>query len=214
MPALPKPSGDFEQAPEGTQLAVCVGVVDLGTQPNMYQGQVNGEAHKVLVFWETTAEVTSRGDRFQVMREYTWSMGDKSNLRKDLQSWRGKAFTEADFDGPTAFDIKNIIGKPCQVVIGRTSGDKAKVTAVAGWPKGIPAPTPSVTSFFVWLSKEDYAEEHFDALPDFWKDKIKASPEWKALHAPTPRANGGMSQVAIDKAERGDDSDMSDEIPF
>ena len=36
-------------------------------------------------------------------------MSEKAKLRKHLESWRGKAFADADF-GPNGFNIKNILG--------------------------------------------------------------------------------------------------------
>lgn len=204
MPTLPKPGDSFEQAPEGTHLAVCTGIVDLGTQHEEYQGKAR-DVHQMMIMWELVDEAMSNGERFGVMRSYTWSVHEKAALRKDLEAWRGAAFKESDF-GDGGFEIKNVLGKSCLVMVGRTSTDKAKVVGVAAKPKGMPSPTPSREPIYLWLSPEEFSEEHFDALSDFWKGKVKASPEYLLITAPKPRTPNGGSQKFS--------PDLDDEIPF
>ena len=35
--------GEFEQAPAGTHMAVCIRVIDIGTQDGEYQGKPNSK---------------------------------------------------------------------------------------------------------------------------------------------------------------------------
>jgi hypothetical protein len=205
MPALPSPSESFEQAPEGTHVAVCNAVFDLGTHTDTYQGKDSGPARKLIVRWELADERLADGRRFDVFREYRWSTGAKSNLRKDLEAWRGQAFKESDF-GEGGFDIKNIIGKPCLVMIGRTSGDKAKVTGVAAMPKGVAKPALETEPLYLWLTDGEYDADSFDGLSPYWQDKIKTSPEYKALFAEKPKRTNGAGVVHTDN--------LDDEIPF
>lgn len=203
MPAIPEEGSSFEQPPLGTHTAICTRIVDLGTQQNTYQGETT-HTHQVALFWETTAELTSKGEPFQMVRFYTWSMSPKSNLRKDLESWRGKAFTKEEFG---KFDIKNVLGQHCQVIIGNSETGKTKVAGIAGWPKGMPKPRPSTAPFMVWLSPDEFEEDSFDALTDFWKDKIRSSPEYQALRNPNPvTTKGSVTQQLTD--------DLDDSIPF
>ena len=51
---------------------------------------------------------------FSIGKEYTLSLSSKSNLYKDLVSWRGKPFTEEELEG---FDLSKLLGKPCQIQI-------------------------------------------------------------------------------------------------
>lgn len=209
MPALPAPGSDFEQAPEGTHAAVCCGVIDLGTQHEQYEGK-DRDVHQVMIQWELGDEMMSDGRPFMVMRSYTWSVHERAALRADLEAWRGVAFKQTDF-GPGGFEIKNIIGKPCLVMIGRTTGGKAKVTGVAKLPKGMPAPQLSRTGVYLWLSAEEFDEPHFDALSDFWKGKIRVSPEYKALFA--PKVTNGAA-IGNPRGGQSLSEELNDEIPF
>jgi hypothetical protein len=60
-----------------------------------------------------------------ISNTYTVSLGDKANLRKLLQSWRGKAFTPAELEG---FDLKNIVGVPCNIQIIHKNGKGANAS--------------------------------------------------------------------------------------
>lgn len=205
MPAIPEEGAEFESPPLGTHMAVCTEIVDLGTQPQSFGGD-NWDAHQIVMFWELTEERTSGGHPFRVLRYYTWSMSTKSNLRKDLESWRSKPFTKEEFG---KFDIKNVLGAHCQVIIGTGDNGKVKVTGVAGWPKGVPKPKPSVTPSMVWLSAAEFDTEAYEALSEYWRSKIKGSPEYVALTAPKSSVNGSHAPLGAPLS-----AELSDEIPF
>ena len=101
----------FTPPPEGMWPAVCVDVADLGMEQSPW-----GELHKCRIVWEISP-VMDTGKRFIASGKYTVSLGDKANLYKMLKTWRGRDFTA---DELRAFDLDNIIGKPCQLVITHT----------------------------------------------------------------------------------------------
>jgi hypothetical protein len=105
---------DFAPAPEGLHQAVCVDVIDLGVVKTSF-----GMKHQIRVVWQV-AERNEKGDRFQIRRTYTPSLFEGSNLRRDLESWRGKAFTQEQLN---RFDVEALIGANCQIqVVHRQSG--------------------------------------------------------------------------------------------
>ena len=55
--------GDFERAPEGTHLARCYQIIDLGTQHSEYYGK---SSRKVLIGWELSDEHMTDGRPFAV----------------------------------------------------------------------------------------------------------------------------------------------------
>ncbi|GAA0729844.1 phage replication initiation protein, NGO0469 family [Sphingomonas japonica] len=136
--------GDFTPAPEGTHFGVCDMVVDLGKQRTSYQG-VESLKDQIYIRWQIPAERTEWTDADNVKREgpvvigktYTASLGEKANLRKDLQSWRGRAFTEAELKG---FDISKLLGVGATISIvhnhkeGKTY---ANIGAIGGLPKNM-----------------------------------------------------------------------------
>src|SRR5438067_5017864 len=134
--------GSFQLPPEGNHLARCIRVIDLGTQTDAYNGKPK-KHHRVMIGWELPEEKAvfdeERGEEpFLVSKEYTLSLNERANLLHDLESWRGKGFSEAELD---AFDISQLLGVVCMVnVIHRVSAKKRKYASVNGItrvPKGM-----------------------------------------------------------------------------
>ena len=179
---IPKPEeANFEKAPAGSHVAVCCRVIDLGTQAQTFEGR-DKKVKKLLLGWELQGPAMESGDRFVIHENYTASLAKKANLRKVLESWRGKPFTDEDFENG-GFDVSKLLGVPCLLtVIHNESGGKtyANVQSVAKLMKGAE------------VSELKHAKQHFcfdgtpdlnvfTDLPDYWKDMIAASPEWSAL---------------------------------
>jgi hypothetical protein len=181
---LPQPTeGNFEPAPAGTHVAICYRVIDLGTQESVYNGEKKS-ARKVMISWEFPNEVKADGKPFVVSAIYTWSMHEKSTLRKTLEAWRGAAFTEADFKPPTAFDVRNILGKSCTLsVVHVQKGDRtyANVSSVGKAMKGAVTPALVNDTVYLWLHPDRFDEAVFNSLSEHLRTKIAGSPEYAAL---------------------------------
>lgn len=178
----PPPEGDFELPPAGTHLAVCYRVIDLGTQDTSHNGQAKRQ-HKILVSWELPDEKMKDDRPFTISQRYTWSVSDKATLRKHLESWRGKNFTDADF-GPNGFNIKNIIGVGCVLTITHTDkGDKhyANVVAVGKLMKGQKAPAPINEPVYLWIDPNVWSPHLFHTLSQGLQGVIMKSPEYRDL---------------------------------
>ena len=175
---------DFELTPEGTHIATCYLVVDLGNQKTSYQG-VESVKPQVLVGWELTNELMKDGRPFVASRNYNAFFSEKANLRRDLESWRGRKFTEDELQG---FDVSKLLGVPCQVTITHSTGEKvyANVSTVTGLPKGVVAPplvneavlydqdVPNIDAFnklHEWIQKKVTA-----AVPDFLAEDQSENP--------------------------------------
>ncbi len=136
--------GDFTPVPQGTHFAVCDQVVDLGKQritSAMYGESVK---HQVYIRWQIPAERVEwekDGEKQSgpavIGKTYTLSLGDKANLRKDLQAWRGKPFSPDELRG---FDISKLLGAPATITVTHTEKDGrtyANVASLGGIPKGL-----------------------------------------------------------------------------
>lgn len=177
---------NFVLVPSGNHIARCISMIQIGTireESGKYAGK---EMHKVRLSWETPNEKHDFGkglQPFTVSKEFTLSMNEKATLRKMLESWRGKAFTE---DQAMAFDITALLGKPCMLsVIHKTSGkgnEYADISSIATLPKGIDCP-PQINPTQL-LSFDEWNETVFESLPDFLKNKIKSSKEYAKLMNP------------------------------
>ena len=129
-------SGNFEKAPTGMQQAVCSFVNDIGKQMGEYMGEPK-ISHKVIITWELAEKKTqgnSAGEPFLVSKFYTLSLNEKANLCKDLESWRGKSFTEDELKG---FDLEKLIGANCFLNITESKNDGRIVSAVTPIAKGM-----------------------------------------------------------------------------
>jgi hypothetical protein len=79
---------------------------------------------------------------FLVRRRYTCSLHEKATLRRDLESWRGRAFTDKELE---AFDLESLLSVGCLINViheSRNGSTYANVASVMRLPKGMTAPTP------------------------------------------------------------------------
>jgi hypothetical protein len=85
--------------------SVCVDVIDLGVQDTPW-----GKRHQVKIVWETDQK-KENGYPLNVSKTYNLSLHPESNLRKDLQAWRGRDFSEEELSGP--FAVESMKDQPC-----------------------------------------------------------------------------------------------------
>ncbi len=147
--------GDFERVPTGVHSAVCARYYDLGMQPG-FEGQ---PTHKVVMLWEIDERYQAgdyAGNRMRVSKTYTASLSSKANMRKDLESWRGRPFTEQELEG---FDLDKILGAQCTLNLTEvtTKAGKKWTTVAAIMPplKGVETMVPETPADYVpeWVKK-------------------------------------------------------------
>ena len=165
----------------GVYMAVCIGFVDLGEQ---YSEKFKSYSNKGMYIWELpgeTIEVDGEMKPRQLSKEFAISASNKSNLRKFIESWNGKSYSDEEF---LEFDLFDQIGKPCQlnVVLNETK-EYANVDNLMPIPRGFPAPTTD-TKLIRW-DMEIWDDSVFSELPEWIQDKIKKSSQYQKDHAPT-----------------------------
>lgn len=141
MPIVAKrPNTSFTPAPEGPQQAVCVDVVDLGLVEQNF-GSDEGDATlkpMVRIVWHSAEIDPATGKPYTISNRYTLSLHEKANLRKHLESWRGRVFTEAELDG---FDLETVIGANAYIqIVHKVSGKGqtfANIASIMSLPKGM-----------------------------------------------------------------------------
>jgi len=129
--------GNFIPAPAGTHSSVCVDVVDLGILEVNF-GKEHKKQHKIRVVWQIE-EVMGDNKPYIVQKRYTLSLHEKASLRKDLESWRGRAFTPEELEG---FDVETVIGAPCLLNVIHAVKDGstyANITSIMRLPKSMQA---------------------------------------------------------------------------
>lgn len=196
--------GDFSPPPQGTHLAICNMVVDLGKQKGEYQGVPNVK-HKVFVRWEMPHERMTWTDKDGVEKEgprvisktYTLSLHENSAMRADLVGWRGKNFSPEE---EMAFDVSKLLGVPCMVtIVHNVKGDKtyANVQSVSGVPKGMDRPK---TTELTPLLYDDDNLGAWNFLPEWLQKRI----EEQVRDEPASATNGAG----------GFSDDLDDDVPF
>lgn len=173
----------FEPLEQGTYIARCVKMIEIGTVTAEFQGKEKKQKKVRLTFeLPTELKVFKEEDGEQpyfVSRDFTLSMHEKATLRGQLENWRGKKFTEEE---SKSFDVSVLLGKPCMVGIVHDNKDGkvyANISTISSLLKGIAVPeqiTPSVI-----LSYDNFDFAVFETLPEFIKDKMKETPEFKSI---------------------------------
>jgi hypothetical protein len=155
-------SKTFKPAPTGLFHAVCVDEVDLGMQPTQW-----GPKLKVRLLWQIDERDEETGKRFIVGKKYTQSLADKSNLRHDLESWRGRPMNPEELH---CFELSNVIGANCQIQIvhniAKDGSGKvfANVAAIVPAPKGVEKIYPE--DFVRWKDRPENQQQHDTAPGD------------------------------------------------
>jgi hypothetical protein len=164
-------SGEFEMTPEGTYIGRCIKVIDLGTQTTTGQYGTK-QQKKLMIQWELLDEAKMKdGKPFSVSQFYTASLHEKSQLRKDLEAWRGKKFTTEELEG---FDLNNVIGAYCMIqVVHSPDGQYANVNAIMSTKE-----KPTGINPLVVFDISNPEMEVFNAFSDKMKEKITSTPEW------------------------------------
>lgn len=126
----------FTPAPAGVHQGVCCDVVDHGMVESTYNGETSIK-HKVRLVWQI-AELNDEGKPFLLHKRYTASLHEKASLRKELESWRGRPFTDQEL---SAFDLDNVLSVNALLNVVHATKDGntyANVAAVMPIPKGTP----------------------------------------------------------------------------
>lgn len=173
--------GSYKEVPTGTHRAICKMIVDLGLQEATFNGETKVKP-KLYMRFEVSDERTDDGSKpLEVGITLGANLSKKGTLRPLLESWRGRAFTEAELQ---KFDVTAVLGKPCLLsVLQETRGDKvyANIKSISPLLKNMEA--PKLEGKLVKYSADDTGQ--WDDLPTWLQEKVRAakSPAAKAVAA-------------------------------
>jgi hypothetical protein len=221
--------GDFPKLEPGIYHGTCFSIVDLGTTDQEYKGVVSKKTRVHLGFEITEAVDPSTnivmmedGRPFGAFKTYTASLFEAATLRKDLESWRGKSFTEEELAG---FDISNLIGCTAKIEVGLTKksdfgdGGNPKILALREPKEGVQkVETHNDTLIF---DLDVYCDEFrgkssdetkamcdvFESLNDWHQRDIEASYELIA-------AKEQFEETPVEDLVENTDDFKDDNIPF
>ena len=165
---------------QGLHHAICYATYDLGTH---FDDKWNKSAHKIVIIFELPEEridIEKNGESLNLPRaiskKYTLSLHEKSKLRKDLESWRGRVFTQEELEG---FDVSKLLGVNCMVQVLHSTVDGktyANITAITSLPKGFEK--RNAENPLAYFSLEEDGKELPDSMPEWIQKIIKESDEW------------------------------------
>ena len=180
-----KEGQSFDPVPEGVHQGVCYSIIDVGTQ---YSETFSKSSHQCIIIWEIPSErieIERDGERVDlprvVSKKYTLSLSDRANLRKDLESWRGRSFTSEELQG---FDVHKLLGANCMIqIIHKTKDGRtyANISAILPLYKGMPKLEPENPTVIYSLEDGDPPE----TTPKWIVELINSSQE-RTVEYPLP----------------------------
>ena len=176
-----KSATNYEPVPIGSHVARVYQVIHVGTVEG-FQGKLQ---NKVRITFELPNEEREfkqgEGPKpMSISGDYTLSFHEKSNLRQLIEACCGAMEGELE-----VFDVESLLGKTCLITVkqkDRQSGD-GKFSFIDGatpLPKGMKCPDP-VNETKV-LNYTNFDRALYDSLPDFLREKIASSVEYKQLN--------------------------------
>ena len=170
-----------ELVPSGTMVGRCYSMIHIGTVEWEYQGEQKF-SNKIRLAFELPNEVRDFGGEEKPMsidKEYTLSLHEKSNLRKDLESWRGVAFSTSDLKN---FDVTDLLGVPAMLsIVHKTSkggNEFAQIGSVSAMVKGMEV-GEQFNESFVFNYEDNFNEEWIDSQPEWIAEQIKGTEEYQ-----------------------------------
>lgn len=191
-----------EHCPEGTHMAVCYRIVDLGTQPVKGQYAFDEKTgaqkytRKLHISFEIPAERMADGKPFNAFG--VWDIprkgGDKGRFRVIIKSWVNKNVDD--------LEVSDIFLKGCMISISHTKKDDKtyeNINGIVPLPKGMPVPKHENEAFV--FSLDDFDKEVFAKLPNWQRDVIKESLEFKRMLAPKDEDPSPSEPVGADDSD-------------
>ena len=152
----------FKPHEPGQFPAICADVVDLGERVETFAGQPAKLTHKCALVFITRSE---SGESGEVSREFTVSMGEKANLRKFLEQWRGRKYDADQVE--QGVPLHKLEGQVALLTISHNTSGQGKtyanITACVGIPRQMKDSAPAINGYKrseFWADrKKRYADE-------------------------------------------------------
>lgn len=185
--------------PAGQFAAVCVDVIDLGWAVEVFGLEDPKLVDKTALVFRT--EALRDGAPLELAQEFSTSLGKKANLRKFLESWRGKPYTddEARRDG---IPLHKLCGVPALMTVAhktsKAGNEYAIISSVVPLPKQMHDGAPSADGYVraeFWTKKK----AEYTMAADTFRQR---DPGPSAAVQPTP------------ETEFGDYPADEDDLPF
>jgi len=145
---------------------------------------------------------------------YTMSMHERAKLRKDLKSWRGKDFTDAEAKD---FDLAKLLNAPCMVTIAqneKNGNTYSNISAIGKAVKG--AEIANALKLYHFDIDDPETWKCFTELPEWIQAKINNSITLKNRGVQLSK-DGEAFRVGAQEPPAGTVADLDDneeDLPF
>ena len=173
-------SKDRVMLPEGSHVAVLVGLVDLGTQETFY-----GPKKQIGFLFEfPNKKHTFREDNGPVSLSrsviVTSSLNQKSTLCKYVVAIKGKQLAKSEME--SGIDLSELLGKATLATIvhrpGRDEQIYDNISGLSMMPEGLPCGEVTSDPFVFEISAQ---LKNWDKVPEWMQKKISESPEYMSV---------------------------------
>ena len=186
----------FLPHPDGQYVAQCVDAIDLGEKVEDYPGTPEKLAHKCALVFRTGEKNPETHEFIDIAQEFTVSMGEKANLRKALESWRGKPYGEAQLT--EGVPIHKLAGNWALLTIAQKQSGKGRTYAFIQSIVGVPTAMRQALPQFPAYVRADYWQTRKD-------DYVKAASAFRTKYAAPPSDRDEFPGALDDEA---------DDLPF
>lgn len=235
---LKETGGDFEYTPipEGQHMGRLVSITELGTHLKTFSWKEK-EVNEIRLCFELypqdaddefvyQSEVETKDKDWNVtgiekkpfllFKTYTNSLSGQARLRQDLESWRGKSFTDEELKG---FHVKKCLWIGALISIEQNEGkDKngkpngktySNMKSISRLPKIMVQALPEMLTkpyiYAIGISQSDFEDDQkeggiFDILGERTVEKIKESKEYKTAMEGVPEQMEKEAESEIEKA--------------
>ncbi len=194
--------GDYALPPPGTHIARCCFVVDLGTQKNDFPGK-SGTVPKVRIGFELPEELhvfreENGPEPFTLSKKFTCLLGERANLRKALESWRGRPFTPKELE---SFDVSKLLGVAAMVTVIHKPGARdvtrifADLSQITAPPKSSKCPPPIQEPILYEIGMRKGGT--YPKLPEWIQKEVDAAMEFSE----PPAAHAGQEEPGPDDVD-------------
>lgn len=180
MSMIARNSGGIEvpRLEGGVYTAVSSAMIDVGLQTNEKFDKTQRKFMMVWTILNEQIEIKGEMQDRVISKEYTFSLHEKSTLRKDLQAWRGKTFTEEELNG---FDLLNVLNKGCQlqIILEERNGNKYNnIAGIISLPKGSEMKGVDNAYYFDFETESTWV--HYKNIPNWIREKIKKANNYES----------------------------------
>lgn len=213
MIARDNAGASIEKLENGVYTAISSMMIDLGKQTSEKFGKTQ---RKFMMIWTILGEeIEINGQKLPrtISKEYGYSLGEKSNLRKDLQAWRGVQFTAEELQG---FNLLNILNKPCQLQIIKEEKNGStynNISSIMSLPKGTTVELLKDTSYFDLEDVETW--KNYEKIPGWIQEKIKKASNFvESGFNKFVKEYEELKKEQEGKQKESYDLDTKDDLPF